>query len=308
MQGLLFFITTLSSAAALAPNLQPNLLPPHAGGWRGSTLGSLNGDPAQFTRKYGAPLHIARVFSPNLTTVDLAFIHGGGIVWVDISVSNWTEAATSAAFAPKISEVADVFASVAPAQMFLCVDHEPDHNVDTAWNTVPMYRAMWVVWQRAFAARNVTNAVWVMDFSTQLAGKNAKERVATAKALWPAPEARVDWLFFNTFQTNTWPSFSTIAGTIYASLLSLNVSGIETVPMGLGAFGSHNSLDDATRADFLNYAAKALNTNTLPRVRAAIYFDSLESAVSGKMMLASYEAYLNTPYFSFNDKAEGAVV
>ena len=86
--------------------------------------------------------------------------------------------------------------------------------------------------------------------------------------------------------------------------MSLNVSGIEGVPLGLGAFGTLSSNDDATRADFLNYAAKDLGANNaLPRVRAAIYFDSLDSAVSGSKMLASYEGYMHTPFFTANDEA-----
>ena len=138
------------------------------------------------------------------------------------------------------------------------------------------------------SSTNVTNAVWVMDYSSSLRAGGA-------------PLAHVDWLFFNTFQKQDFPSFTSIAGSIYASLITLKVPDIENVPLGLGAFGTHDDLSDGARADFLNFAAKDLNDASFPRIRAAIYFVSLRSAVNGTKMLAEYKTYINTKFFTGND-------
>lgn len=213
----LFAGLTTTSACDIAWNQQPNLLPP-AGGWRGSTIGrdplNMGGtlgdeqDPAAWEAKYGKPLHILRLFlgkGASLTDGQVAWTRKGGILF--ISVTNLWDVWGDVGLVDMdshIDSLVGLFKLVAPAQMWITLRYEPAlYAVETQsggvtntngkyYGTPAEYRAMWHYVQDHFDAAGVTNAVWVMDYST--AAHDATYHPLMA-ALWPADVTHpVHWL------------------------------------------------------------------------------------------------------------------
>ena len=333
--------------AGLAPVLEgvtpnnrvPKLIPPE-GAWRGAELGRQflppssvggAGKLASFHAHYPqTPLHVYRSF--NLTVGDdvRAWVAKGGILWYNIKTSkgmSWQRGAEGGFDAEAAGWAAQV-KSLAPAQVFVVVFHEPDHNVcftkcgggGVPGNTPAHYRNMYARIQDVFRNASVTNAVWVMDYSTQIANTsyigaecNAESchPAAAVAPLWPGDD-RVDWVFFNVFEKGKHDltpkhDFNQIMAASQAVLGSVSSSSahchcvkgkdkgctgcnLGSKPWGLGAFASHGGTDKAAkpvsvaeRVRFLHDAAAsaAAPTNrSSHELKAYLYFDSQDSEVA----------------------------
>ena len=181
-------------------NQRPGLLPPDGSAWRGAELGSQflstlgealgaregrgdsGGDKlAAYRRSYPkTPLHVYRSFNLTIGPVVREWVKEGGVLWYNIKTSkqmSWEEGAKGGFDAEARSWAAQV-RSLAPAQVFVTIFHEPDHNVcfkDCTKGGVPgnspaNYRGMWRSIQQVFQSEGVTNAIWVVDFSVQVSG------------------------------------------------------------------------------------------------------------------------------------------
>jgi hypothetical protein len=164
-------VAAASTATATAPtanNRRTNLLPPVGGAWRGAELGSQfigSGgggiDPcaaklAGYKQQYPAyPLHVYRTFSDGMTVGAgvRAWVARGGILWYNIKTSKQMSWQTGAdgGFNTEAKLWAAQVRSLAPAQVFVTIYHEPDHNVcfenctkgGVPGNSPANYRNMW---------------------------------------------------------------------------------------------------------------------------------------------------------------------
>ncbi len=304
--------TSAMNAFSTPNNLLPNLDPP-SGAWRGAELGAVNSSAAAYHAKYGQPLQLWRTFSSNFSgNPEIpAWVRRGGILWFNMKPGfdngSW-EKAVNGTYDAYIDECATSVASLAPALVFVCVYHEPDHHVNEQGNKPTFYRGMWERVQTMFAQRNVTNTVWVMDYSTQIGYKTG----GNVAPLWPGDD-RVDWLFFNVFEKKserrTNQTYSEMVGNIYSDLLRNSsetcpyrnaTCNFASKPWGLGAFGTHNDIVEEDRVVFLDDALAGITNQTFPKLKAYLYFDAKESAVSPAMQPA-YEAFIAAKAFAEND-------
>ena len=297
--------------SAPPPNMRPGLVPP-SGGWRGSTLGWLDG-PQQYVQQYGHQLHLWRTFKDpeNLAITDdqKAFVDGGGILWYNMQPTNWSEAG-SPSFAPTIASYAKAVKSLAPAKVIVNAGHEPDGHCDPSdgkyFGTPGEYRAMWAQFRAGFAAAGADNAVWAVDFSRGIRKKATFDRWVAA--LWPGDDA-VDWLFFNAFGDHPMAdkqgrgNWTTIVDSIYTQLEQNAADGnnYTAVPWGIGAFQPKPPplMDEQDRSEFILQAATALNASRFPRLRGMVYYDHDESGMSASFRPV-YRQYLSSPFFAVN--------
>jgi hypothetical protein len=209
----------------------------------------------------------------------------------------------------RIAQWAADVASLAPAGVYVCPWHEPDHQVDpSAGMSTDDYREMYWHAKDIFAKHNASNAVWAMDYSVQLVGPHG----ANVMPLWPGDDA-VDWLFFNVFERSKQlqkfgEDYTNLTARIYDALVA-NSTNTSTVcvrgcnfvskPWGLGAFGTHADISAPDRVAFLRDAAARMAD--FPRLSAYLYYDSKESAISSGAMQSAYEDLLRAGAFTAND-------
>ena len=209
------------------PNNRLRNLEPPSGAWRGATLGkefhngtgSADDVVGRFDSVYpDTPLQLYRHFAsePGISNETAQWVKRGGILWYNIKPKDmsWERAANGAYDQIAVSWAADIV-SLAPANVFVTIYHEADHNVcfsechsseDVPGNTPENYRSMWARIQNVFASQNVTNAVWVMDYSEGISRNATLANAAsgcvddgqctpasTIAPLWPGND-RVDWV------------------------------------------------------------------------------------------------------------------
>jgi hypothetical protein len=163
-----------SAVHSTSPMVQPNnrrpgLLPPDGGAWRGAELGSQylvaptggadSGDKggeklAAYRQAYPkTPLHVYRSFNLTIGPGVHEWVKQGGILWYNIKTSkqmSWAEGA-SGGFDAEAKLWAAQVRSLAPAQVFVTIFHEPDHNIcyvnctegGVPGNSPANYRNMW---------------------------------------------------------------------------------------------------------------------------------------------------------------------
>jgi len=361
---------SLALGAAAAPavtlnNRVPKLIP-LAGAWRGAELGGQFlapssvggvGKLASYARHYPAtPLQVYRSFNLTLGGDVRAWVKKGGILWYNIKTSkemSWQTGAEGGFDAEAASWAAQV-KSLAPAQVFVVIYHEPDHNIcfvskgskqtcpkgGVPGNTPAHYRNMYANIQDVFRNASVTNAVWVMDYSVQIANTSfiggpcdseSCEPAAAVAPLWPGDD-RVDWVFFNAFEKGKHDGSpkrrlpvlldeaQAVIGAVTSSSKGCHcVAGkdsrcagcdLKSKPWGLGAFAAHGGgakpVSLAERVRFLNDAAASTANASHRRLEAYLYFDSLDSeiAVNGSAppaLDAAFRAYLGSSAFKLND-------
>jgi hypothetical protein len=347
-------------------NTAPGLVPPH-GMWRGATIdnrfappvpggtGSTGGAerPAQqqepaaedgilaFQRVFSTRLHIYRGFkTPSWTEItpsERNFIAAGGILFYSIQPSKWSEWVGGQAAAQKIRKFADAIKSVAPAQVMVAPGYEPDgHAAESqrrehlVYGSAAEYRQMFLNFRREFALQKVTNAVFVLDLSSDV-----RSHPSVFSQLYAGDE-QVDWVFFNLFQSHkqspplspvgaTKGNCSTMAEELYAVLGTPGVINDAQKPWGLGAWGTMNStfgdpadgypaqpIPTADRRLCLEQMMAVLaNREEYGRLKAAIYFDSLNSLISpddsgstpwpSAELAPTLQRLLHLPVFSVND-------
>eukprot|EP01052_Picozoa_sp_SAG31_P051912 SAG31_NODE_12557_length_932_cov_1.968788_1_plen_213_part_01 len=191
-------VLSLSASAAIPNNRRPGLLPPQGGAWRGAELGPQFAARSGTSKPTGAeklagyhqaypqtPLHVYRSFSMgDIEPGVRKWVAEGGILWYNIKSGDrmsWAKGARGGFDVEARSWAAQV-RSLAPAQVIVCIYHEPDHNVcfenctrgGVPGNTPANYRGMWRSIQAVFKSEGVTNAIWAMDFSVQI-GANVAE-------------------------------------------------------------------------------------------------------------------------------------
>lgn len=353
------------AVSAIPNNQRPQLLPPTAGAWRGAELGSqfLRGDSpasgrgtddgaaklAAYQRAYPrTPLHVYRSFNLTVGPGVREWVARGGILWYNIKTSkqmSWQTGATGG-FDSVARDWAAQVKSLAPAQVFVTVYHEPDHNVcfvnctegGVPGNTPANYRNMWRRIQGVFKREGVKNAVYVIDYSVQMANVTHMNdecselscpAAAAVAPLWPGDDV-IDWVFVNLFEKGkkhrVKADYNEMLGQSLAVLRNVNGSrhchcvpskdrnchGCDLVskPWGLGAFASHGVPADgkpavpaAERVRFLQDATAAMKEH--PELKAYLYFDSLDSEIplngSQPEVEAAFQRYLASPPFALCD-------
>eukprot|EP01063_Lacrimia_lanifica_P025597 TRINITY_DN3346_c0_g2_i1.p1 TRINITY_DN3346_c0_g2~~TRINITY_DN3346_c0_g2_i1.p1 ORF type:complete len:317 (+),score=76.37 TRINITY_DN3346_c0_g2_i1:61-1011(+) len=311
----------LMLAAAVPHNQRPGLLPAE-GMWRGSTLGKGYGGADDFASDFGVPLHLYRGFKrPSdmaFSDWELEFIGSGGIYFYSLQPQNWSLWAAGG-FDSSIEEAAAAIAAVAPAQVMIAPGFEPNgHCVQGAgthayYGTPEEYKRMYRHIRDTFTARNVTNAVFVMDYSNEL-----HKDPARGGALYPG-DGYVDWVFFNMFQKKASlkggdGNCSAMAMGNYAALEA--VPGFRTIPWGVGAWGTRREtfgsapIPDAIRRVCLQEMAAMFSSGQVPRLHASIYFNSLDCIISPRgsvpkadtTLAPDLRALLHLPLFTANDQ------
>jgi hypothetical protein len=274
-------------------NRRLNLLPPAGGVWRGAELGRefLPADSgpapadsgaaklARYQKQYPqTPLHVYRSFDLIVGPGVRAWVAQGGILWYNIKTSksmSW-ETGASGGFDAEAKLWAAQVRALAPAQVFVTIFHEPDHNVcftnctggGVAGNSPANYRNMWRNIQAVFKQESVANAVWVIDYSVQMGDvalmnqgctEDSCPPAAAVAPLWPGDDA-VDWVFVNLVekgkkQDRVKADYAAMLNASMLVLRNVNASGhchcvpsrdknchgcdLASKPWGLGAFGSH---------------------------------------------------------------------
>lgn len=324
MVGCFISALAFSASAADVPHNQIPLLVPQRGAWRGSTLGPQfktddSVDAVEvFRRAYPTtPLHLYRIFSSDVSPAVRAWVAEGNILWYNIAPTSWQSAARG-----DFDEDAELWAktvkSLSPANVFVVISHEADHNLcfntntpcengHPAGNTPTNYRAMWARFQSAFAEQNVTNAVWAMDYSVKIGNgtlvdqpcdDNSCHPAAAVAPLWPGDD-RVDWVFYNLFEKGKGggkrikATYKQMQDETYHNVLSKITSAspgcasgrcdLSSKPWGVGAMGTHGAGDQAVstdgRADFFKDLTSGLAVGEYSRLKAYLYYDSRDSWV-----------------------------
>eukprot|EP01052_Picozoa_sp_SAG31_P030738 SAG31_NODE_3179_length_4583_cov_1.884478_6_plen_364_part_00 len=231
----------------------------------------------------------------------------------------------------KIGKFAAAIKGMAPHQVMVAPGFEPDGHAAESQNrsaevygTGEEYRLMCRNFRRQFAKQNVTNAVFVLDLSS-----NARDTAFVFPKLYPGDEY-VDWIFFNLFQSHRQNekrgNCTTIATTQYEMLESQLSSGVikdARKPWGVGAWGTMNStfgdpkdgypskpIPTADRRLCLQQMADVFSDRQrFGRLKASIYFDSLNSLISPNRgtpypsaeLAPSLKSLLHLPVFTSND-------
>jgi hypothetical protein len=190
-----------------------------------------------------------------------------------------------------------------------------------------------------FTQEQVRNAVWVIDYSGQIANATLMNEecvaascpaAAAVAALWPGDDW-VDWVFINMFESTKKKhyrikaDYSTMLNNSLQVLRNVNSSGhchcvpgkdahchgcdLASKPWGLGAFASHGlpignkpAVDTADRVKFLEDASAGMKTH--PELKAYLYFDSLDSQVNtngSTEVAAAFERFLSSPELKLGD-------
>eukprot|EP01047_Picozoa_sp_COSAG01_P017427 COSAG01_NODE_923_length_12710_cov_68.328919_1_plen_492_part_00 len=198
---------------------------------------------------------------------------------------------------------------------------------------------MWRNIQLVFRQQNVTNVVWVIDYSVKIANTTEMNSdcsdegcpaAAAVAPLWPGDDA-VDWVFINVFEKGkkhdrVKADFPTMLRASMQVLRNVNRSNhcqcvpskdsrcrgcdLASKPWGLGAFGSEGEpedgkpgVDPAARVRFLRDAAASMAAH--PELKAYLYYDSQESEVpingSEPEVDAAFRHYLASPQFAAGD-------
>ena len=233
-----------ASAPLHSRPLLQNEWPPRGTALRGTTLGYhlQPGGPARYLAEFGVAPHLYRTFRPlpveisdgrhtlcgdwacevremQLTPSELDQVDRGGLLWYNLKCKV-VQHCVEGRYDRILRVAADVVAGAAPAHVVVCINHEWDHHLSDAppdergrcpapgqddCTSGANMRALYGRVQRLFDEAGVTNAVWVVDFSTH-AGEATH---ADVEATWPVHRAgypneqyqaaRVDAVFFNSF-------------------------------------------------------------------------------------------------------------
>ena len=220
---------------------------------------------------------------------------------------------------------------MAPHKVMIAPGFEPDgHAAESqthssqVYGTGKEYQLMYRNFKEQFARQNVTNAVFVLDLSS-----NARNTAFVFPELYPGDEY-VDWIFFNLFQSKKQSkargNCTTIATTQYKMLelqLSTGVIKDALKPWGVGAWGTMNSTFGDPKD---GYPAQSIPTvdrqlclqqmsavfedrQRFGRLKASIYFDSLNSLISpdpttpypSAELAPTLRTLLHLPIFAAND-------
>lgn len=156
-----------------------------------------------YFRPGSAPLTTAK--SDPLSSALLTHIHNGGIAQINYRpADDWSEATgNNAAVNASIDTFADNVKSTG-GKVMITINHEPENNVGSGTscyyktgvnpvgNSPANYRAMWRYIHGRFAAKGVTNAIWITG------SQSYPKFNCLRNELWPGDDV-VDWVGFDLY-------------------------------------------------------------------------------------------------------------
>eukprot|EP00927_Polykrikos_kofoidii_P061859 TRINITY_DN56683_c0_g1_i1.p1 TRINITY_DN56683_c0_g1~~TRINITY_DN56683_c0_g1_i1.p1 ORF type:complete len:343 (+),score=56.78 TRINITY_DN56683_c0_g1_i1:136-1164(+) len=288
------------------PNRLDGLVP-ETGAWRGST----RYDSKAFG---GAQIHIKRGFYKRplqeFSDDDSKFIASGGIIFYSVQPTNWAEHDSPKNLA-YIERHARLIKSVSPSAVLVCPGFEPDGHAEESqekeamwYGTADDYKQMYITWVKVFNEVGVDNVVWAMDFSAEIAAN-----FFVVEKLWPGDF--VQWLFFNVFTKKPRGQHGgnalEILDRIYRKFEE--VGCYNHLPWGLGAWGVKKEtffkkpIEAEDRQAGLNDVFNIFDQGTHPRLKAAIYFNSMSSAIVTEDMYPAFQDLQQASSFVANDHA-----
>ncbi|MGD9999677.1 MAG: hypothetical protein AB7U39_22385 [Ilumatobacteraceae bacterium] len=196
--------------------------------------------------------------------------------------------------------------------MLLALFHEPEDDVSggasgcTSYKgssgTPADYRAMWRNVRERFAARGVTNAVFVMNYM------GAPQWDCMVDDLWPGDDL-VDWVMWDPYSEST--PWSQTVGRFYGFLEASTDAAhhYTSKPWGLGEWGVWRGATQEFTYRFYDDARASISANEFPRLKlysvfdhgatapgtARIGYDSRE--LSDPVEVEHYRALANDPVF-----------
>ena len=194
-------------------------------------------------------------------------------------VARWEDAdGANQAVNAVIDAMAVSIKTVAPHKIMLVVAHEPENDVSsgtgcptkspTGAGSPADYRAMWSNVRRRFAARGVTNVVWVMNYM------GYKRWDCLVAALWPG-NGLVDWVMMDAYGTRAQLLVDDSVGRFYRLLQRTSDArhNYASKPWGLGEFAIHG-VTQAQAYAYWDSVRRAVHNATYPKLRAYVPFDS----------------------------------
>jgi hypothetical protein len=180
----------------------------------------------------------------------------------------------------QIDAMATSIKALGGTKIFLTIFHEPENDVSGGATGCPStiykggagtpadYRAMWANVESRFAALNVTNVVWTMNYMG-FSGWNCM-----VDDLWPGNDL-VDWVLWDPYALNN-GTFSSSVAPFYNELTSLSDASHDYLskPWGLGEFGD-GAASEVSQLTYYADVATALTTNQFPRLKLLSFFDAV---------------------------------
>ncbi len=231
--------------------------------------------------------------------------------------NRWADAGGSnAAVNAQIDLAADSIKSIAPAKIMITIHHEPEQEVSPGTSSCGFlkgnfgspadYRAMWRNIEERFAARGVTNVVWVMNYMGYVNWD------CLVPELWPGNDL-VDWVMYNPYDSNASSSWSSSVSRFYNVLTAKSDATHDFLskPWGLEEFGVGGSTTQAHAYAYYDAAKASVERNEFPRLKAYVAFDTdgvtktrTSYSVAGvydAVEQQHFNAFANSPVFTSPD-------
>jgi hypothetical protein len=179
----------------------------------------------------------------------------------------------------QIDAMANSVKALGSTKILLTIFHEPENDVSGGASGCPStiykgsagtpaeYRAMWANVEARFAALNVTNVVWTMNYM----GYSGWQ--CMVDDLWPG-NSLVDWILWDPYSSDNL-TFSQTVETFYNELTTMSDASHDYLSKawGLGEFGDR-STSTANQDQFFSTVAQSLNDNEFPKLKLLTMFDA----------------------------------
>ncbi len=195
--------------------------------------------------------------------------------------NTWSDAAGgNASVNSQIDAMAESIKALGQTKIFLTIFHEPENDVSSGASSCPStiykgsagtpadYRAMWANVEARFAALNVTNVVWVMNYMG-FTGWNCM-----VDDLWPG-NSLVDWILWDPYSSDS-TTFVQAVSPFYNTLTSMSdaTHDFTSKPWGLGEFGDR-AASDTNEEQFYSTVAQAIDSGQFPEMKLFTFFDAI---------------------------------
>lgn len=299
-------------------NQIPGLIPEDGAVLRGATHyklmpGERVFNPADWQKQYGSKLHIFRVFKQppkwEFTEDEMAFIKDGGIIFYSIQPDVWKSSVDKFWYRSQMRKAAAVIKAVAPAQVMVSPGYEPDGHASPAahghelFGSADEYIEYRNMVKREFDTVGVTNAIWVQDYSHK---PTFDMPTADMIPLVYPTDGSIQYLFFNMFQMNDEAKFNLKKQkgkfaqdwdvrsmfdwfyNYFSDESNPHHQYWKDIPWGVGAWGTLQCFWggkediplDSRKFWIKNFTEILENQEKYPKIKASIWFDSLESIIS----------------------------
>jgi hypothetical protein len=215
-----------------------------------------------------------------------------------------------------IDQMAASVKSLGSTKIFMTLHHEAENDVSGGavgcaaniykgnYGTPAEYHAMWKNVQDRFAARGVTNVVWVWDLI------NYEPWDCLIDDMYPG-NTRVDWIMFNAYGGPSQPNYSANIRHFYDLLATTNSTSHNYLskPWGIVEWNSRNSSESVGSA-YYSKAKVSLDTEEFPRLKAFMIFDNVgpegnenrvaytDTGVYSQVKQDAYNAFAQSPRFT----------